>query len=73
MDYGKFSDKYSGRHGTRQRATKVERRGVKAVAALEEMRRKAALRQAHAEAKAKSKGNVGAFLDALSGIFRRSA
>lgn len=73
MDYGKYSDKYSGRHGNRQRSTKGARRSLKEIAALEELRRRAVLRAAHAEAKAKAKGNVGTFLDAIKSIFRRSA
>lgn len=73
MDYGRYSDKYSGRYGHRRRSTKAARRKLKEIATLEELRRKANLRAAHADAKAKAKGNLGTFLDTIKDIFRRSA
>ena len=74
MDYGHSSDKYSGRHGRSERATKVQKAEAKLQAALAESRRKAIQRAAHAEAKAKAgRGNVGGFLDAIKSIFRRAS
>jgi hypothetical protein len=73
MDYGKYSDKYSGRHGRSQQTTKTARRAAKTAAALDDLRRRAVLRAAHAEAKAKAKGDVGTFLDTIKSIFRRMA
>ena len=73
MDYGRYSDKYSGRHGASQRTTKAERRELKAKEALAETRRKAIVKAAYAEAKAKAKGKLGGILDELRNIFRRAA
>jgi hypothetical protein len=72
MDYGRYSDKYSGGYGHRQRSTKVARRELKAIAALEELRRRATLKSVYADAKAKAKGNLGHLLDEIKGFFRRS-